>query len=157
MLKFTVYLSQQGQRLFSTPLASRTVRIRLRCFSFQVGTLLNVGWSKDFLTRGDDGTFCWGDSGLTLGTSGRSSSLCLAESNTLRFLVPTFWQTFLCLSSDSTLNVLKHIGQGSRICSSTSLTTSGSAARTGAGGGGSWGGALDVSAATKMKERCAIF
>ena len=85
-----------------------------------------------------------------MGTSGRSSSLCLAESKTFLFLVPTFWQTFLCLSSDSTLNVLKQMGHGSKICStggsSSSLMTGGGGAGAGVGGeknlglGGSGGG-----------------
>ena len=139
---FNIYLSQQGQRLESAPLAWRTDLIKLRCFSFHGGTFLLMDESsRDLLTRrGEDGTFgcCWGDDRLTLGTSGRSSSLCLAESNTLRFLVATFWQTFLWRSRDSTLKVLKHIGQGSKISctggsSSTALTT---AAVLGGGGGG---------------------
>lgn len=136
--KYSIYLSQQGQRLESAPLAWRTVLIKLRCFSFHGGTFLFES-RRDLLTRrGDDGTFgcCWGDDRLTLGTSGRSSSLCLAESNTLRFLVATFWQTFLCLSRDSTLKVLKHIGQGSRIsCAGGSSSTALTTAVLGGGGG----------------------
>lgn len=137
-LSFRVYLSQQGHRFESAPLACRTVLIRLRCFSFQGGTfLLKVDVSNiDLLTRGDDRTFCCcccGDK-LTLGTSGKSSSLCLAESNTFRFLVATFWQTFLCRSSDSTLNVRKQIGQGSKIsCAGGSSSTLTTAATLGGG------------------------
>lgn len=144
-VKEIIYLSQQGQRFESAPRASLTVLIRLKCFSFHEGTLLLLllDWaSRDLrLTRGDEGTFSCGERLTTLGTSGRSSSLCLAESKTLRFLVPTFWQTFLCLSSDSTLNVLKQIGQGSRIICSTGDGSSSSLTGAGAGAGGGGAGA----------------
>ena len=60
---------------------------------------------------------------MATATSGRSSHRCFDESNTLRFLVATFWQTFRCLSNDSGLKVRKQIGQGRRIsgpCGSSS-------------------------------------
>ena len=60
---------------------------------------------------------------MATATSGRSSHRCFDESNTLRFLDATFWQTFRCLSNDSGLKVRKQIGQGRRIngpCGSSS-------------------------------------
>lgn len=71
----------------SEAFASRTVRMRLRWFSFHEGC---------FLTGEVLGLFRTGDMGVRGGpttTSGRSSSLCLAESNTFLFLVAIFSQT----------------------------------------------------------------
>lgn len=59
-----------------------------------------------------------------LGTSGRSCTLCLNESKTFRFLVATTWQMLLCRSNDSTLNVLKQMWHGSRICGSAGSSSS---------------------------------